>query len=113
MVPVGNILVGAWLWKTHFIPYAGLLTFWIGSVLHPFTLGRYGRMWGQRGAWRVAMVLWTSTAVAALAVTAFWYSVDGLLGTLGAKTFLTEHVLGAPIVPSRVPWFHIWFQPSG
>lgn len=112
MVPVGNIFVGTWLWKTHFIPYAGLLTFWIGSVLHPLTLARYGRLWGKGGAVRVTLILWVSAAVAALVVTAFWYVVDETAAALGVKTFLTERILGAPITPSRVPWFHIWFRPS-
>lgn len=112
MVPGGNILVGAWLWKTHFLPYAGLLSFWLGSVLHPFTLAELFRFWGRQGGLKVVLTLWASAAAAALAVTTFWYGVDGLAAALGIKTVLTKHILGAPILPSRVPWFHIWFRPS-
>jgi hypothetical protein len=67
--PVGNLLVGASLFKSYTIAYPGLVSFLLASVLHPCSLRAYTRMYGPRRAGRIAGVLYGSAALSGLIVT--------------------------------------------
>ncbi|MFN3477610.1 MAG: hypothetical protein ACK4Z6_08710, partial [Candidatus Methylomirabilales bacterium] len=111
MVPVGNIFVGSWLWKTEFLAYAGLVSFFLATVLHPDTVGVYRRLFGRTLTFRIMPVLFGSAAVASLITTAMWYGLASLASLLGIRTFIERSILTSSIPPSTVPWFHELFKP--
>ena len=111
MVPVLNIFVGSWLWKTEFLGYAGLVGFFLATVLHPDTVGTYRRLFGRALTFRIVMILLGSVALAALAVTVMWYVLAGLASLFGVRTFIERSILTSSITPSTVPWFHEMFRP--
>ena len=112
MVPVGNIFVGVWLWKTEFLAYAGLVGFFLATVLHPDTVGTYRRLFGLSLTVRIVLILLGSAAFAALAVTTMWYGLAALASLLGVRDFIEQSVLSSSITPSTVPWFHELFKPA-
>lgn len=111
MVPVLNIFVGSWLWKTEFLTYAGLIGFFLATVLHPDTVGVYRRLFGRTLTFRIVPVLLGSAAVASLITTAMWHGLASLASLLGIRTFIERSILTASITPSTVPWFHELFKP--
>jgi uncharacterized membrane protein YraQ (UPF0718 family) len=111
MVPVLNIFVGSWLWKTEFLAYAGLVGFFLATVLHPDAMGAYRRLFGRALTLRIVLILLGSAALAALVVTAMWYVLAGLASLFGVRTFIERSILTSSITPSTVPWFHEMFKP--
>ena len=111
MVPVLNIFVASWLWKTDFLAYAGLVGFFLATVLHPDAVGTYRRLFGRALTLRIVLILLGSAALAALVVTAMWYALAGLASLLGVRTFIERSILTSSITPSTVPWFHEMFRP--
>lgn len=111
MVPVLNIFVGSWLWKTEFLAYTGLVGFFLATVLHPDTVGVYRRLFGRTLTFRIVLILFGSAAVASLVVTAMWHILAGLASLLGIRTFIERSILTSSITPSTVPWFHELFKP--
>ncbi len=111
MVPVLNIFVASWLWKTEFVTYAGLVGFFVATVLHPDTVGVYRRLLGKALTFRIVLLLFGSAVLAALIVTAMWYLLAGLASLVGVRTFIEETLLTSSIIPSTVPWFHELFRP--
>lgn len=111
MVPVLNIFVGSWLWKTEFLAYAGLVGFFLATVLHPDAVGTYRRLFGRALTLRIVLILLGSAALAALVVTAMWYALAGLASLFGVRTFIERSILTSSITPSTVPWFHEMFKP--
>ncbi len=111
MVPVLNIFVANWLWKTEFLAYAGVVSFFFATVVHPDTVGAYRRLFGKALAFRIVLILFGSAVLAALAVTAMWHVLAGLASLLGVRTFIEQAILTSSITPSTVPWFHELFRP--
>ena len=111
MVPVGNILVASWLWKTEFLTYAGVVGFFLATVVHPDTVGAYRRLFGAVLTFRIVLILLGSAVLASLAVTVMWHVLAGLASLLGVRTFIEQTILTSSIIPSTVPWFHELFKP--
>lgn len=107
---VGNVYPAAFLWKTQFFTYAGLLAFYLGVLIAPAAWPRYARLFGRSLGcgivWRLAVAILVST----LAVTAWWYLLDGVAHAAGFARPV-ESLLGSEIRPTDVPWFHRWFWP--
>lgn len=82
---VGRLFVGAYLFKTEALGYAGTLAFLLASPLAPHDLWRTGRLLGARAVARLGP---------ALALGAF-------IGAVGVTWFFT----GLGLRPSHVPWF--------
>ncbi len=112
MVPVGNILVASWLWKTEFLTYAGVVGFFLATVVHPDTVGAYRRLFGAALTFRIVLILLGSAVLASLAVTVMWHVLAGLASLLGVRTFIEQTILTSSIIPSSVPWFHELFKPT-
>jgi hypothetical protein len=112
MVPVGNIFVASWLWKTEFLTYAGVVGFFLSTVVHPDTIGAYRQLFGTALTCRIVFILLGSAVLAALAVTAMWYVLAGVTSLLGVRTFIEQVILTSSITPSTVPWFHELFKPT-
>ncbi len=94
-----------------FLTYAGLVGFFLATVLHPDTVGTYRRLFGRALTFRIVMILLGSVALAALAVTVMWYVLAGLASLFGVRTFIERSILTSSITPSTVPWFHEMFRP--
>jgi uncharacterized membrane protein YraQ (UPF0718 family) len=112
MVPVLNIFVASWLWKTDFLAYAGLVGFFLATVLHPDAVGAYRRLFGRALTLRIVLILLGAVALAALLVTAMWYVLAGLASLFGVRTFIERSILTSSITPSPVPWFHELLRPT-
>ncbi len=110
MVPVVNIFVASWLWKTEFVTYTGLVGFFLATVLHPDTVGVYRRLLGRTLTFRIVLLLFGSAVLSALIVTAMWYLLAGLAALIGIRTFIEDTILSSSITPSTVPWFHVLFR---
>lgn len=108
---VGNALFGAGLWKPEFVAYAGLVAFYLGTMVMPFALPRWYALLGPELGLRVAGRLAVAIVVAALAAAAWWWGLDGLAGLLGVRGPI-EELLGSTLRPNDVPWFHHWFAPG-
>lgn len=111
MVPVGNILVASWLWKTEFLTYAGVVGFFLATVVHPDAVGAYRRLFGAALTLRIVLILLGSAVLASLAVTVMWHVLSSLASLLGVRTFIEQTILTSSITPSTVPWFHELFKP--
>ncbi|MBI3325891.1 MAG: hypothetical protein HYZ81_04210 [Nitrospinae bacterium] len=70
--PVGNLLVGASLFKSYTFAYPGFVGFILAAVLHPFTLRFYSQMYGPGHARRMAAVLYGAAVLSGLVVTGFF-----------------------------------------
>lgn len=108
---VGNALIGAGVWKAELLTYAGLTAFYLGTLVMPFALPRYGALFGVELGRRVVRWLVVAIVVGALAATAGWWGLDRLAGILGVREWL-EAFTGSTLRPSDVPWFHHWFAPD-
>ncbi len=106
--PVGNLYLGAWLWKTEFFGYAGLMAFYLGVLVTPFALPRYTELSGRELGWKIVQRLVVSILAAALIVTAFWYALDWLLHAVGLGAPI-EALMDSRIKPTPIPWFHTLF----
>lgn len=109
--PVGNVYPAAFLWKTEFFTYAGLMAFYLGVLVTPLALPRYAHLFGRELAWKVVSRLTAALLLSALAVTAFWYALDWLLHAVGLAGPI-ERFIGSTIEPGDVPWFHTLFWPD-
>ncbi len=107
---VGNALIAAGLWKAQFVSYAGLSAFYLGTLVMPFTLHRYFALLGVDLGKKVLMWLVVAILAGALAATAWWWSLDWLLGTVGVRDWF-ETFTKSTMRPNDVPWFHHWFRP--
>ena len=108
---IGNALVAAALWKAHFLTYAGLAAFYLGTLVMPFALPRYLEVFGGRLGMRILAWLAGAVLVGALAATAWWSGLHGLAGLLGLQDAF--HALtDSTLAPNPVPWFHHWFAPG-
>lgn len=106
--PVGNVYLGAWLWKAEFFGYAGLMAFYLGVLVTPFAVPRYAELFGRELGWRIVQRLLLSILAAALAVTAFWYALDWVFHAVGLGAPI-ESLIDSTIKPSPVLWFHTLF----
>lgn len=108
---VGNALFGAGLWKPEFVTYAGLVAFYLGTMVMPFALPRWFALLGAELGSRIVGLLSVAIVVAALAATAWWWGLDALAALLGVRGPI-EEFLGSTLRPNDVPWFHHWFAPG-
>jgi len=106
---VGNALFAAGIWKPEFVTFAGLMTFYLGTMVMPFALPRYFALLGDELGRKVLLWLVAAILIGALAATAWWWGLDGLAGALGVRDGI-EALLHSTIRPNDVPWFHTWFQ---
>lgn len=83
--PLGNLVIAASLWKTWTFAYPGIISFVLASVLHPFNIRVFPRLFGRKACWRLAITLYLSAAFSGL-------GVIGLFEILGLEV-------------THVPWF--------
>lgn len=108
---VGNALFVAGLWKPHFLTYAGIAAFYLGTLVMPFALPRWYDLLGAELAKRVLVWLVAGILAGALAAAAWWWGLHGLAGALGLQDAF--HALtDSTLAPNPVPWFHHWFAPG-
>lgn len=108
---IGNALIAAALWKAHFLTYAGLTAFYLGTLVMPFAVPRWFELFGARLGKRILAWLVGAILVGSLAATAWWWGLHGLAGTLGLRDAF--HALtDSTLAPNPVPWFHHWFAPG-
>ena len=83
--PLGNLVIAASIWKTWTFAYPGIISFVLASSLHPLNLRAFGRIFGRKCGWRLAITFYLSAAFSGL-------GVIGLFETLGLEV-------------THVPWF--------
>lgn len=83
--PLGNLVIAASIWKTWTVAYSGVISFVLASSLHPLNLRTFGRLFGRKARWRLAITLYLSAALSGL-------GVIGLFEVLGLEV-------------THVPWF--------
>jgi len=108
---IGNALFAAGLWKGLYITYAGLMAFYLGTMVMPFTIHRYLDLFGYEVGRKVIKWLVTAIIAGALAATAWWWGLDRLAELLGIREWI-ESVIHSTLRPNDVPWFHRWFAPG-
>lgn len=107
----GNALIAAGLWKPAFVTYAGLLAFYLGTLVMPLALPRYFALFGVDLGKRLLMWLVAAILLGALAATAWWWGLDWLAGIVGVRDWV-EAFTASTLRPNDVPWFHHWFAPG-
>jgi len=108
---IGNAMFAAGMWKGLFITYSGLIAFYMGTMVMPFTIHRYFDLFGYESGRKIIKWLITAIVTGALATTAWWWGLDSLAELLGIRDWI-ESIIHSTLRPNDVPWFHRWFAPG-
>lgn len=85
LLPLGNLVVAASIWKTWTLGYPGVLSFALAASFHPFTLRTWSARLGVKRTVALGLLLYLAGCLGALAVSLLW------------------HLAGLQV--THVPWF--------
>ena len=108
---IGNAMFAAGMWKGLFITYSGLIAFYLGTMVMPFTIHRYFDLFGYETGRKIIKWLVAAIVTGALAATAWWWGLDSFAELLGIREWI-ESIIHSTLRPNDVPWFHRWFTPG-